>query len=221
MRSDSKFRGAAKFLAKPGHVTLKTEHASFREGPELENFIMLAQKQEVHPQNIIMNYNNANIPVTPSAAFASFAVDEQGHQHESSTEALLGPESYITPRLTRYSSASPPTLVRERKRVRRSKFTLEDGDIQPNFLIPLLNDFEEHTPIRLLIRRQKQQLFLPSMNSLSMNDSFSSSSSELSPKSTVNPAVFFLKANPPRRTSLTLRRNSKVERRNSGSALAA
>jgi hypothetical protein len=81
--------------------------------------------------------------------------------HRDDTSALkLGPAMFMTPylKMPEYRS-SPPALVREKKRVRRSIFQDENGQVYPQFLLPKLDDVD--TPSIPFSLRLTQRLSHP------------------------------------------------------------
>ncbi len=78
----------------------------------------------------------------------------------------FGHESYMSPIPTKYmTQTSPPSLCRERKRVRRDAFRSNDGRIMPEFFIPdLSHDVYEDIRVPLKLRLRQRLVHPPAVD---------------------------------------------------------
>jgi hypothetical protein len=164
------------------------------------------------------NFDNL-ILITPSAA-ATAAREERMIQ-------CFSPDSFNTPHRTIYSTpSSPPSVSRNKRKISKSYFTDDDGEILDRFFVPCLDEpFEEKSESKSsylldLQQRLSRPAFYDQVYSLSLSDVSSgsgSSSAPVTPFKTLSSS----KHTPSRRLSLTRTGQGKMSRRNSGSALAA
>ena len=160
------------------------------------------------------------ILITPSAA-ATAAREERMIQSFS-------PDSFYTPHPTRHTPSSPPSISRNKRKIRKSYFTDDDGEILARFFDPCQDEVtEEKSEFKLSYRVEPQQrLSRPDIYdevySLPLSDVSSvsgsgSSSTHVTPRRTLNSS----KHTPSRRLSFIRTGQDKMSRRNSGNALAA
>jgi hypothetical protein len=163
------------------------------------------------------NFDNL-ILITPSAA-ATAAREERMIQ-------CFSPDHFNTPgpHGTRYSTpSSPPSVSRNKRKISKSYFTDDDGEILDRFFIPCLDEaFEEKSESKSsylvdLQQRLSRPAFYDQVYSLSLSDVSSTGSGSVTPFKTLSSS----KHTPLRRLSLTQTGQGKMSRRNSGSALAA
>ena len=162
-----------------------------------------------------------------------------GNTDDGSSSLQLRPEMFMTP-CPKMDDArsSPPALVRERKRFRRSIFQGENGQVFPQFLLPKLDDAETpRIPFRL---RLTQRLTPPTVNTNDVEECLLKSCNVVS--HVVTPTSSNCKANKVRRTmfrstsysnknqdddsnnansTVSQSRPTKLKRRHSSTALTA
>jgi hypothetical protein len=138
----------------------------------------------------------------------------------------FSPDHFNTPgpHGTRYSTpSSPPSVSRNKRKISKSYFTDDDGEILDRFFIPCLDEaFEEKSESKSsylvdLQQRLSRPAFYDQVYSLSLSDVSSTGSGSVTPFKTLSSS----KHTPLRRLSLTQTGQGKMSRRNSGSALAA
>ena len=120
------------------------------------------------------NFNNL-ILTTPSVA-ATAARKEQ-------MILSFSPDSFNTPQPARDTPSSPPSFSRNKRKMCKSCFTDDDGEILARFFVPYLDEaFEEESESKSsylvdLQQRLSRPAFYDQLNSLSLSDVSSGSES--------------------------------------------
>jgi len=162
------------------------------------------------------NFNNL-ILTTPSVA-ATAARKEQ-------MILSFSPDSFNTPQPARDTPSSPPSFSRNKRKMCKSCFTDDDGEILARFFVPCLDEaFEDESKSSYLVdlqQRLSRPAFYDQLYSLSISDVSSGGSESSSTPVTPRKPLSSIKHTPSRRLSLTRTGQGKMSRRNVGNALAA